>query len=107
VQPSAAEPEKPEPAPAGTVPPVDEEVAPLKQKRLKPLSIVLLFVALALLAFATVFLIRSLEAPEKQAPRSTIPSPQREQFAPEQFAPEPASPPSDTSRALPDTATAQ
>jgi tetratricopeptide (TPR) repeat protein len=61
--------------------PADEASKP---RRLKPLSLILLFIALALLAFATIFLIKKLEAPSTQTPRSTIPSPAREQFAPEQ-----------------------
>jgi tetratricopeptide (TPR) repeat protein len=73
------------------------EAAPAR-KKLKPLSVILLFLALALLAFATIFLIRKLETPAPQTPRSTISAPQREVFAPEQ-----PPTPSDTSGTVPDT----
>lgn len=74
------------------------EAAPAHRKKLKPVSVILLFLALALLAFATIFLIRKLETPAPQTPRSTISAPQREVFAPEQ-----PSTPSDTVGTVPDT----
>ena len=72
--------------------------APAGRRKLSPLSIILLFLALALLAFATVYLVKRLESPSSPAPRSTVSPPQHELYAPEQAAPR-----TDSARVPPDT----
>jgi tetratricopeptide (TPR) repeat protein len=80
--------EKPRaPEEAAAKPRTNGETPPAGRKKLSPLSIILLFLALALLAFATVFLIKKLESPSALTPRSAVPPPQRELYAPEQAAP--------------------
>ena len=98
----AAAPAKGEPNAATAVPAKAAGTPPPGRKKLTPLSILLLFLALALLAFATVYLIKKLESPSKPAPRSTISAPQRELYAPERTAP-----PADTLRAPRDTTSAE
>ncbi len=91
---------EPVPAKPGTSQTV--EPSPAGKKGMRPLSIILLFLALALLAFATVYLIKKLDAPQAPSPRPAISAPQRELFTPERTAP-----PADTTRIQPDTSSAE
>jgi len=63
---------EPSPKPVASGPRKSADTPPTGRKKLRPLSIILLFLALALLGFATVFLIKKLETPTKSTPRSTI-----------------------------------
>ena len=78
------------------------DAPPARRKKLSPVSIILLFLALALLAFATVYLVKRLESPSSPAPRSTVSPPQHELYAPEQAAPR-----TDSARVPPDTSHAE
>lgn len=98
----AAPPAKGEPKAATPVPAKAAGTPPPGRKKLTPLSIMLLFLALALLAFATVYLVKKLEPPSKPAPGSTISAPQRELYAPER-----TTPPADTLRVPRDTTSAE
>lgn len=89
----------PKPDTTATAAPAPSAAPRPGRKKLSPVSIILLFVALALLAFATVYLVRKLESPPPPPqPRSSIPTPQRELYTPEQAAPR-----ADSTQAQPDT----